>query len=103
MAGAAERYDGVNHYFSEVFELKLKVWGESRHIARRLLRGIPTLESPTVIEFGIGPDGRISQALAVGHTPDDDILRELVRRRLPVDGNQESLKDPAVPLQTLVS
>jgi len=81
MAGAAETYAAVNHFFSDVFDLSLNGWGESRHIDHRLLRGMPNADAPDFIEFGLDSDGRISQVLAVGHSGDDEVLRSLVAHR----------------------
>ncbi len=98
MAGEDAPYDAVNYFFSDVFELSLSAWGESRHVARRLLRGNPNGGTPDFVEIGIDSDGRISQVLAIGHVGEDDALRELVHRRLKVDGHEEALKDPRTPL-----
>lgn len=102
MAGINEAYSTVNYFFSDVFELALSGWGESRHIARRIVRGSPNLEKPDFIEIGISADGRVSQVLAINHTGEDELLKELVQRRLSVDGNEERLKDPQTELASLL-
>ncbi len=102
MAGGDVRYDAVNFFFSDVFDLSLKAWGEARQVHHRITRGTPTPESPQTVEIGIAADGRVAQVLAVNH-PDDDALRELVKRRVNVDGIEEELKDPSRELATFVS
>lgn len=108
MAGADEAYSAVNSFFSEVFDLSLVAWGEAKLVERRLLRWTPTVESPEFVEIGVAKDGRVAQVLAVrprggGSHPEDALLGELVRRRLLVDGNQEQMKDPAVPLAQVLA
>jgi len=103
MAGAAETYSAVNHFFSDVFGLTLNGWGEARHIDHRLLRGTPNVDAPDFIEFGIAADGRVSQVLAVGHAGDDEVLRGLVAGRVAINGNEELLKDPRSDLRKLLS
>lgn len=102
MAGVEEPYSSVNYFFSDVFDLSLSAWGDSRHIDRRLLRGTPKVEAPDFVEFGIGADGRIVQVLAVGHKGEDDVLRALIARRVRVNGNEEALKDPNSELGKLL-
>ena len=103
MAGVEESYSAVNYFFSDVFDLSLSAWGESRHIDRRLLRGTPNVDAPDFIEFGLGADGRIAQVLAVGHQGEDEVLRDLVGKRVRVNGNEEALKDPRSDLKTMLT
>ena len=103
MAGADEPYAGVNRFTTRAFDLTVTVWGEPRLVDRRLLRGTPRVESPAFAEVGVAADGRVAQVVAVGDAAaDSDLLRELVARRLPVDGREELLKDPAAPLDALL-
>ena len=102
MAGVRESYSVVNHFFSDVFDLSLNAWGDSRHIDRRLLRGTPNVEAPDFIEIGTAADGRIVQVLSVGHAGEDDVLRDLVGKRVKVEGNEEVLKDPTTDLRQLI-
>jgi NADPH-dependent 2,4-dienoyl-CoA reductase/sulfur reductase-like enzyme len=102
MAGMSEPYSAVNYFFSDVFELSLSAWGDSRHIDRRLLRGTPNVDSPDFIEFGVGAEGRIVQVLVVGHSGEDETLRDLVGKRVKVNGNEEALKDPKSDLKGLL-
>ncbi|MDB5331423.1 MAG: pyridine nucleotide-disulfide oxidoreductase, partial [Phycisphaerales bacterium] len=102
MAGVAEPYAAVNTFFSDVFDLTMNGWGEARQVHHRLLR-VPLNPAgngavPDLVEIGIAPDGRVAQVLALGHTGEDDLLRELVARRVNVNGREEKLKDPATPL-----
>jgi len=102
MAGGDVGYEAVNYFFSDVFELSLSGWGEVKQVDRRLIRGSATLESGDFVEIGIAADGRVAQVLAINHAGEDDLLRELVGNRVRVEGKEESLKDPAFPLQTLL-
>jgi NADPH-dependent 2,4-dienoyl-CoA reductase/sulfur reductase-like enzyme len=102
MAGMVESYSAVNYFFSDVFDLSLSAWGDSRHIDRRLLRGTPNVDAPDFVEIGVGADGRIVQVLAVGHQGEDEVLRDLVGKRVKVNGNEEVLKDPKSDLKGLV-
>jgi hypothetical protein len=102
MAGVDLAYDEVNYFYSQIFDLRLSGWGEGKHLDRRILRGIPNADAPDFIEFGVTSDGRIAQVLAVGHGADDELLRELVKRRLQVAGHEELLKDPDSQLQDLL-
>jgi NADPH-dependent 2,4-dienoyl-CoA reductase/sulfur reductase-like enzyme len=101
MAGLVESYSAVNYFFSDVFELSLSAWGDSRHIDRRLLRGTPNVDAPDFVEIGVAADGRIVQVLAVGHQGEDETLRNLVGNRVKVNGNEEMLKDPKSDLREL--
>ncbi len=103
MAGAAETYDVVNYFFSDVFDLSLNGWGDPRHIDRRLLRGTPNADSPDFIEFGLTSDGRIAQILAVGHNADADVLPKLIASRTQITGHEEHLKDPTTNLADLLA
>jgi len=94
MAGANERYDAVNYFFSDIFELSVSGWGEARLVTRRLVRGTPGVEKPDFIEFGVAADGRIAQIVAFGHANEDEFLKDLVRRRVNVEGREEAIKDP---------
>ena len=105
MAGANESYRAVNYFFSDVFDLSLGGWGEARQVDRRLLRGTPRVEAGEFIEVGVAADGRVAQVLVLrtgGQSGNDDVLRELVGRRVRLDGNEERLKDPVYPLSDLL-
>jgi 3-phenylpropionate/trans-cinnamate dioxygenase ferredoxin reductase component len=102
MAGADEPYSTVSTYSTEVFDLTARVWGEARFVDRRHVRGTPKMDAPSFVEVGIATDGRIAQVLAVGPAAEDPQLADLVARRLAVDGNQELLKDPNVPLSEIL-
>lgn len=101
MAGGEARYDVVNTFTSEVFDLRLTVWGSSKHIERRLLRGAPTAETPDFAEIGIGADGRVAQVVAINGGRDHNALRELIRTRATVTGREEPLRDVATELPSV--
>jgi NADPH-dependent 2,4-dienoyl-CoA reductase/sulfur reductase-like enzyme len=103
MAGADERYSAVNNFFSDVFDLSLNGWGESRLVDRRLIREITTNGNrPEFIEIGVAADGRVAQVLAVNHAGEDDVLKQLVARRVRIDGNEEAIKGRDFSLAELV-
>ena len=102
MAGQIEAYSAVNYFFSDVFDLSLGAWGDARHLDRRLIRGTPNVDAPDFIEFGLAADGRIVQVLSVGHKGDDDLLRDLVGKKVRANGHEESLKDPTSDLRQLL-
>ena len=98
MAGGDATYDVVNTFTSETFDLRLAVWGSPKHIARRLLRGAATAETPDFAEIGIAADGRVAQVVAVNGGAEHDALRALVATRADVTGREEDLRDVAVSL-----
>ncbi len=102
MAGGDARYDAVSFFDSEVLGLSLGVWGEGKLVDRRVLRGTPNLETPACVELGIARDGRIVQAIALGQSGDAPLLSDLVKQRVRIEGNEEMLKDPAVPLERIL-
>ena len=98
MAGGNARYDAVNSYSTQVFDLSATVIGEPKLVDRRIVRGSTAGDNASFAEIGIASDGRIAAVLAVGPGHDLDGLRALVARRVEVNGNQERLKDVEVPL-----
>src|SRR5258708_6714845 len=102
MAGVQMPYDEVNFFSSDLFDLTISGWGEGKLVDHRLLRGVPNIDAPAFIEIGVSADGRVTQILAVGHKGQDDLLRELVKRRFPVNGREELLKDPTSNLRDLL-
>jgi len=102
MAGAAARFETVTSLATDVFGLNVRAWGQSKHLARRLIRGSPNVEAPDFLEIGVAADGRISQILAVGHGGEYARLEKIVRSRCSINGYEEQLKDPAFALEQLV-
>jgi hypothetical protein len=102
MAGGDERHATVDHYSSGALGASLAVWGEWRHIERRIVRGNTSVENADFVEIGVASDGRVSQVLAVNHRGEDEILRDLVQRRMNVNGQESHLRDPAKPLRDLL-
>lgn len=102
MAGADEAYHAVNYFFSDVFELSMSAWGESRLVERRIMRGTPNVQSPDLIEIGVGSDGRVAQVVALGHGGEDQVLSDLVRQRVQVDGRENAIRDPRFDLAELL-
>lgn len=106
MAGGDQTYSAVNYFFSDVFDLSLSGWGEARLVDRRLIREISAANGgatkPEFVEIGVAADGRIAQVLAVNHQGEDDVLKELVARRVRVDGNEEAIKGKDFSLGSLL-
>lgn len=105
MAGKDEAYSAVNNFFSDVFDLSMNGWGEARQVDRRIVRTARAENgaAPDLIEIGVGADGRVSQILAVGHGGEDEFLRALVARRAAINGMEEKLKDPSIPISSAIS
>jgi 3-phenylpropionate/trans-cinnamate dioxygenase ferredoxin reductase subunit len=102
MAGGNAVYNVVNTYTTQAFDLVATVFGEPRLVDRRIVRGSTAGDHANFAEIGIATDGRIASVLAIGNDHDLDRLRELVARRIEVNGNQEGLKDADVPLSEFV-
>jgi 3-phenylpropionate/trans-cinnamate dioxygenase ferredoxin reductase component len=102
MSGGDAAYDAVSAFDSRVFDLRLKVWGSSRHIDHRVFRGTFSGEAPDVVEIGIAPDGRITQVIALNHAGEDELLRSLVAARVNVAGREEAMRDPGFELTALL-
>jgi NADPH-dependent 2,4-dienoyl-CoA reductase/sulfur reductase-like enzyme len=103
MAGSDTAYSAVSSYSTSVFDLKATVFGESRLVDRRIVRGIAAGDTASFIEIGIAADGRIAQTLAIGNDHDLQSLQALVKQRLNVNAIQEQLKDAAIPLKTFLT
>jgi 3-phenylpropionate/trans-cinnamate dioxygenase ferredoxin reductase subunit len=103
MAGGTAAYDAVTRWTTEVLGLTATVFGDERRVDRRIVRGSTADDGDGFVEIGIGTDGRVAQVLAVGRgngAGDVEGLQRLVANRVAVDGNEEQLKDPSVPLAT---
>jgi 3-phenylpropionate/trans-cinnamate dioxygenase ferredoxin reductase subunit len=103
MAGGGLTYGVVNNWSSELAGLKASIWGEPRLVERRIVRGNPNVENPDFVEIGIAADGRVAQVLAFNHSGEDDLLADLVRRRLNVTDVETQLRDPSAPLSSFGS
>ena len=101
MAGEEVKYDAVNNFFSDVYDWSMNVWGEARFVDHRIVRQ-GSGEKVDLVEFGVGADGRIAQVIAVNHQGEDEVLRELVKRRVTITEREEVLREPAGDLRTLV-
>ena len=104
MAGGSAVYDSVSHFHTHVLGLRTDVWGEGKLVDRRINRESigAAADSPSFVEIGVAADGRIAQTIAVGHCDSRAELVELVKRRLPVEGIEEKLRDPATPVSSLL-
>ena len=98
LAGADLRFDGLSEFDSQIFGLEIHGWGEAKLVYRRVIRGSPNADSPNFVEFGIAEDGRLAQIIAVGPCSSDRQLPELLRQRPKINGNEQRLGDPTVPL-----
>lgn len=102
MAGADEGYRAVNRFSSHVFDVEMSAWGERRMVTHRLLRGTPNVDEPDFVEIGVDAAHRVAQVVAINHRGEDELLAELVRQRVNVDGREEAIKDPGNSLESLV-
>jgi hypothetical protein len=105
MAGEELKYDAVNTFFSDVFDWSMNAWGEARFVDHRIVRQPARAngEKADLVEFGVANDGRIAQVIAVNHAGEDEVLRELVKKRLNVSGREEVLREPQGELKSLLS
>ena len=102
MAGGNAVFNIVNSYDTRAFDLTATFFGEPRLVDRRIVRGSTAGDNATFAEIGIATDGRIASVLAIGSGHDLNGLRELVAKRVEVNGNQEKLKDADVSLAEFV-
>jgi 3-phenylpropionate/trans-cinnamate dioxygenase ferredoxin reductase subunit len=102
MAGGNAGFESASYFDSEVFGLKIGVWGEARMVDRRMIRGMPNAESPQFVEIGVAADGRVAQVLAVGDHEGKALLGGLVRDRIATEGKEDLLRDPNVPLEEIL-
>ncbi|HEX4052660.1 MAG TPA: FAD-dependent oxidoreductase [Tepidisphaeraceae bacterium] len=102
MAGGNARFESDSYFDSQVFELKIGVWGEARVVDRRIIRGTPSAESPRFVEIGVDAGGRIAQVIAVGDLAQKELLGRLVRERVATEGKEEQLRDPNLPLEEIL-
>jgi NAD(P)H-nitrite reductase large subunit len=103
MAGGDLAYDIVNSFSTNVFGLNVTSWGEPRLVDRRHVRGNVSIDAPDYVEIGVASDGRISQVISVGPKGEDELLMQLVKQRVQIDGNEEEIKDPARPLSEFLT
>jgi 3-phenylpropionate/trans-cinnamate dioxygenase ferredoxin reductase subunit len=101
MAGGDAKFETASYFDSQVFGLKIAVWGEARAVDRRIIRGTPSAESPQFIEIGVAADGRIAQVIALGNVGQKDLLARLVRERVATDGKEDQLRDPGFGLERI--
>jgi len=102
MAGGNVKFESASYFDSEFLGLKVRVWGEARAVDRRIFRGAAGAENPRFIEFGVAADGRLAQIIAMQSPEPDELFAGAVERRLRINGNEEQLKDPAVPLDSIL-
>ena len=102
MAGGEAKFQTASYFDSEVFGLKLEVWGESRAVDRRIIRGLASGESPQFIEFGVAADGRLAQIIAGARQDRKELFASLIERRVSVIGKEEHLKDPSLAVEGIL-
>jgi NADPH-dependent 2,4-dienoyl-CoA reductase/sulfur reductase-like enzyme len=101
MAGADASYNLVSAFDSQVFDLKLRVFGAAKYVDHRLIRDSGQGDEG-LLEFGIAADGRIAQIMALNYQGDNALLHDLVKARLQVKDREEQIKDPQTPLANLL-
>lgn len=94
MAGGDATYDGVTHFTSEVAGLTVHVWGDSRFVHHRLIRGNVLSDNGGFAEIGIAADGRVAQIIAVDREHEHTAYERMVYDRPHVTDRAEALKDP---------
>jgi NADPH-dependent 2,4-dienoyl-CoA reductase/sulfur reductase-like enzyme len=99
MAGGDAKFQTASYFDSEVFGLELEAWGEARAVDRRIIRGLPSAESPQFIEFGVAADGRLAQIVTGARQERKELFASLIERRISVIGKEEQLKDPSLPVE----
>ena len=100
MAGQNARYDAVSHFTSEVFDLRVSVWGEAKAVDHHILRA--GAAGDDLVEIGVAADGRVAQVVALNHPGENEALRKLVQSRFNVSGAEERLRDPNAKLMELL-
>jgi hypothetical protein len=60
------------------------------------------VDSPDFVEIGVDGSGKISQVVAINHSDEDEVLGELVRRRLSANEHDGLLRDPCRKLGDLL-
>lgn len=90
----------VTSFTTTTFDLTLHSFGEPRLAARRLARTTPTPPDapPLFTEFAVDAANRLTQLLTTDPSLDPATCRALIAARLPINGHEESLKDPSIPL-----
>lgn len=102
MAGGNAKFSVASYLHSEVFGLGIEVWGESRAVDRRILRGPIGSESPHFTEFGVASDGRLAQIVATSRQEPTEFFAGLIERRASVIGKEELLKDPSLAVERIM-
>jgi len=103
MAGGDAKFHTASYFDSEFFGFQMEVWGESRAVDRRIIRGLSGGDSPQFIEFGVAADGRLAQIITGARQDAKELFAGLIERRVSVLGKEEQLKDPTVALETVLA
>ena len=94
LAGAQIYYDNVSSFFSEVFGLSLKSFGDSTEFDGQVSRGsLPD----AFVDFLLLGDRLVGTALTGLDEDAENELKALIRRRAEVS-DREKLADPSIPL-----
>ncbi|MDF3283221.1 FAD-dependent oxidoreductase [Gordonia sp. N1V] len=89
----------VPWFWSDQFDLKLKIAGLSTPEARVITRRVPGKDA--VSFFHLAPDDSVVAVETISAPADFMAGKKLINRRTPV--NPTALADPAVPLKTIVA
>ncbi len=100
MAGAAETYDTLPYFFSDLFDLSFEVWGDLSAWDQTVARG--SLDNRTVAYYYFA-GGRLTGVLAMGR-PDRERepMQALVKAQPPHDQLAAPLADESTDLDTLL-
>lgn len=102
MAEKLVKEEEVSGFATTVFDLTVRSYGEPRVGVRRLTRMSAGEGSPVFTEFAVDAGGKLAQVVTSDGAVEDGVLRQLVSKRISVEGYEELLKDPNVPLERLL-
>ncbi|HZZ41519.1 MAG TPA: FAD/NAD(P)-binding oxidoreductase [Tepidisphaeraceae bacterium] len=103
MAGSTSTsYNEVSSFSTTIFNLTITSFGEPRLATRRLTRTHPDSSIPSFTEFSSDPTGRLVQITTTDSTPTTHtFLSTLLSTRQSLQGQEEHLKDPTIPLNQI--
>lgn len=100
MAGERAPCESLSHFFTEAFAWKISAVGRPARADRVVVRGTPG-EGPSIAFCE--QEGRLCGAVMVDAPGALEACRSLVRSRPVVQGREEALADPGVPLEEIAA
>jgi NTE family protein len=87
LAGADGGYDRVSEFFTEVFGITIKVFGDARRDAQVVVRG--SLRDNDLHALYADENEEVVGALSVGQSEEiEELLRQQIRRRAPIGATE---------------